>query len=157
MFPARTIFCLLISHLMTTASPGQFSDVSDQYGFGGGGKAAFGDFNNDGFVDFYTGSLWRNENGLKFENVDNSGIGSGEGIWGDYDNDGKRTCSLSQVQTLCTGTRGTRRLRRYLFLNCQPSIHEVQYGSISTMTACLICTWEDMKFGKRRYTRMSST
>ena len=89
MFPARTIFCLLISHLMTTASPGQFSDVSDQYGFGGGGKAAFGDFNNDGFVDLYTGSLWRNENGLKFVNVDNSGIGSGEGIWGDYDNDGK--------------------------------------------------------------------
>ena len=53
------------------------------------GKAAFGDFNNDGFVDLYSGQLWENQNGKKFKLVEDSGVGGGEGIWGDFDNDGK--------------------------------------------------------------------
>ncbi|MEC9093818.1 MAG: CRTAC1 family protein [Planctomycetota bacterium] len=66
----------------------QFKDVSEETGFSGGGKAAFGDFNNDGWVDLYTGQLWKNEQGKKFVPVADSGVSGGEGIWGDFDNDG---------------------------------------------------------------------
>ena len=67
---------------------GQFEDASEKLGFKGGGKAAFGDFNNDGFVDLYSGQLWQNQKGKQFKLVENSGVGGGEGIWGDFDNDG---------------------------------------------------------------------
>jgi hypothetical protein len=85
-----TLFCLFCSFhtALTTPSFGQFTDASDELGFGGGGKAAFGDYNHDGFVDLYTGKLWRNEHGKRFIEVTDSGIEGGEGIWGDYDNDG---------------------------------------------------------------------
>ncbi|MDG2470936.1 MAG: CRTAC1 family protein [Pirellulaceae bacterium] len=67
---------------------GQFRDASEAWGFSGGGKAAFADFDNDGWVDVYSGELWRNEGGKKFSKVADSGLTGGEGIWGDYDNDG---------------------------------------------------------------------
>ena len=88
MLRSNLIFCFLLQLALTTSSFGQFTDASGELGFGGGGKAAFGDYNNDGFVDLYTGKLWRNENGKKFVDVTDSGVGGGEGIWGDYDNDG---------------------------------------------------------------------
>ncbi len=84
----KPILCFIFNLALTTFSFGQFTDTSGELGFGGGGKAAFGDYNNDGFVDLYTGKLWRNENGKRFTNVTDSGIGDGEGIWGDYNNDG---------------------------------------------------------------------
>lgn len=73
---------------VTTDSYGQFTDASGELGFSGGSKAAFGDYNNDGYVDLYSGKLWRNENGQRFVEVTDSGIEGGEGTWGDYDNDG---------------------------------------------------------------------
>lgn len=79
--------CLLIVVTVVPAF-GQFKDVSAEMGFSGGGKAAFGDFNNDGFVDLFSGQLWKNEGGKKFVLVADSGIRGGEGIWGDFDNDG---------------------------------------------------------------------
>ena len=90
MIRKATLFCLFCSlhTALTTPSFGQFTDASDELGFGGGGKAAFGDYNHDGFVDLYTGKLWRNEHGKRFIEVTDSGIEGGEGIWGDYDNDG---------------------------------------------------------------------
>ena len=51
-----------------------------------GGKAAWGDFDNDGFVDLFAGGVvWRNEGGKAFTKLAELG---GEGIAGDYDNDG---------------------------------------------------------------------
>ena len=88
MLRSNLIFCSLLQLVLTTSLFGQFTDASGELGFGGGGKAAFGDYNNDGFVDLYTGKLWKNENGKKFVDVTDSGVGGGEGIWGDYDNDG---------------------------------------------------------------------
>ena len=73
---------------VTLTARGQFRDVSTDTGFSGGGKAAFGDYNNDGFVDVYTGKLWRNEKGEKYIHAEMAGVGGGEGIWGDYNNDG---------------------------------------------------------------------
>ena len=88
MLYTRTTLCFFFALAVTTASYGQFTDASGELGFSGGSKAAFGDYNNDGFVDLYTGKLWRNENGKKFVEVTDSGVGGGEAIWGDYDNDG---------------------------------------------------------------------
>ena len=52
-----------------------------------GGKVAWGDFNNDGFVDFNAlGSVFRNVRGKRFGLVANTGVNRG-GIWGDFDND----------------------------------------------------------------------
>ena len=68
----------------------QFQDVTEQVGLKGlsGGVAAWGDFDNDGWVDLYTdGQLWRNEQGKRFSPVKDLPRG-GAAIWGDFDNDG---------------------------------------------------------------------
>ena len=81
-----------LCHVILWFSPlllfAQFNDSTEEMGFSGSGKAAFGDFDNDGFVDLYAGKLWRNVDGKRFVPVDDSGVSGGEGIWGDYDNDG---------------------------------------------------------------------
>ncbi len=83
---------MIIVCILTFAAPGivlaePFEDVTDTVipGFGGG-KAAWGDFDGDGWVDVYAGELWRNEDGAKFTPVE--GPFGGEGVWGDYDLDG---------------------------------------------------------------------
>jgi len=51
----------------------------------GDGKAAWGDFNNDGFVDLLAGEkLWRNNGGAGFAALP----GYGSAVWGDFNNDG---------------------------------------------------------------------
>ena len=71
-----------------TASP--FQDVTDEIGLAGvgGGYAAWGDYNRDGWVDLSVdGQLWRNENGKRFIRVEGVAF-AGSGVWGDVDNDG---------------------------------------------------------------------
>ena len=70
----------------------RFEDVTKVVGLTGlaGSQAAWGDFNNDGWVDLYvSGQLWRNEAGKRFVRVEGQPLG-GVGLWGDYDNDGLR-------------------------------------------------------------------
>jgi len=67
-----------------------FEDVTDSVGLTGMSnfQAAWGDYNNDGWVDLYTsGELWRNDGGTHFTRVEGTTF-SGPGIWGDFDNDG---------------------------------------------------------------------
>ncbi len=69
-------------------------------------KAAWGDYDNDGYVDLYAGyTLYRNDNGNGFTAVNDAF--SGSGIWGDYDNDGKL-----DLFTYTTGSEVTLRLYR---------------------------------------------
>jgi hypothetical protein len=65
-----------------------FVDVTEAMGLKGnnGGVAAWGDFDNDGWVDLCIGGeIWRNEEGKRFTKVGRVG---GPAIWGDFDNDG---------------------------------------------------------------------
>jgi hypothetical protein len=67
-----------------------FLDVTEKSGLKGmsGGVAAWGDFDNDGWTDLYTGGkLWHNEHGRRFSRVPDVPL-QGPGIWGDFDNDG---------------------------------------------------------------------
>jgi len=67
-----------------------FEDVTAQMGLSiGGSQAAWGDFDNDGWVDlFESAKVWRNEQGKKFTVAVELPSGSWGGLWGDYDNDG---------------------------------------------------------------------
>ena len=65
-----------------------FVDVTEAVGLKGnnGGVAAWGDFDNDGWVDVCIGGeVWRNEAGKHFQRVARL---AGPCIWGDFDNDG---------------------------------------------------------------------
>ena len=59
-----------------------------------GFRVAWGDYNDDGYVDFLNGNtVWRNEGpdatgDYSFTSVFGLGGDGLEGIWGDYDNDG---------------------------------------------------------------------
>ena len=79
-------FCVVLTQ---SVFADQFQDVTEQVGLKGlsGGVAAWGDFDNDGWVDLYTdGQLWRNEQGKRFSPVKDLPRG-GAAIWGDFDND----------------------------------------------------------------------
>lgn len=84
---------LLIALSIQCVAAGQdalkpFVDVTETLGLKAGnqGVAAWGDFDNDGWVDVCIGGdVWRNEGGKRFHHVGRVG---GPGVWGDYDNDG---------------------------------------------------------------------
>jgi hypothetical protein len=80
---------LSVLTIITPTAVAGFRDASEQFGFSAGGKAAFVDYDSDGWVDLYAGGkLFRNEKGKRFVAVADAGVSGGEGIWGDYDNDG---------------------------------------------------------------------
>ena len=87
--PRRTMALVLCICSLARFAPAQtFEDVAESVGLGklGGGEVAWGDFDKDGWVDLYSGALWRNQDGKKFAKV--KGPFGGAGVWGDYDNDG---------------------------------------------------------------------
>ena len=71
------------------AAPIVFENANESLGISGmsAGNAAWGDYNNDGWVDVTDGgNLWRNEGGRKFVKVQRAG--PTDGSWIDFDNDG---------------------------------------------------------------------
>ncbi|MCH2115712.1 MAG: CRTAC1 family protein [Pirellulales bacterium] len=84
-----------------------FSDVTAKVGIDqpSDGEVAWGDFDNDGWVDFYDGRLWRNEQGKKFSQVE--GPFGGPGVWGDYNNDGFLDLYLYSEHKLLRGGGAT--------------------------------------------------
>jgi hypothetical protein len=83
-------FGFWLSVLSSLAAVEPFEDVTDKIGLKGlsGSVSAWGDFDNDGWVDLYAGGqLWRNEQGKCFTRVENTPL-AGAGVWGDFDNDG---------------------------------------------------------------------
>jgi len=109
---SRQLFTLWLASVV--ALPGgaalgiePFADVTEEVGIHtpSGGEAAWGDYDNDGWVDFYDGRLWRNEGGKKFSEVD--GPFSGPGIWGDFNNDGFLDLYLYASHLLLRNDSGT--------------------------------------------------
>lgn len=75
-----------------TAPRARFADATEALGLRGlsGSKAAWGDFDGDGWPDLYAaGQLWRNAAGKRFERIETAKL-RGAGVWGDFDNDGRR-------------------------------------------------------------------
>ncbi len=85
------LLALLSIAAVANAAP-WFEDVAQDSGLSGGGAAAWGDYDGDGWVDVYLGGiLYRNEGGERFVSVNEAaGLGKlrGAGTWGDCDNDG---------------------------------------------------------------------
>ena len=87
--PRKTALLVLATLLVTvTTAVAEFKDGNKQLGITPGGKAAFIDYNNDGWIDLFAGQLWKNEGGKKFVLAKDSKAPGGEVIWGDFDNDG---------------------------------------------------------------------
>ncbi|MSQ97365.1 MAG: CRTAC1 family protein [Gemmataceae bacterium] len=85
-----------------------FVDVTEAMGLKGmsGGEVAWGDFDNDGWVDLYVGGqVWRNEMGKKFVKVADL---PGSAIWGDFDNDGYLDLFCYQSGRLFRNIKGTK-------------------------------------------------
>jgi hypothetical protein len=85
-----------------------FEDATEAVKLSGvsGTAIAWGDFNNDGWVDLYDGvSLWRNESGKQFSKVPNQPM-KGSGIWGDFDNDGYLDLYCWDNSTLFRNNKG---------------------------------------------------
>ncbi|MEN6545418.1 MAG: CRTAC1 family protein [Armatimonadia bacterium] len=88
----RNIILLVILTALPVAAEPLFLDVTAQAGLSGGGHAAWGDYDGDGWVDVLIGAnLYRNEAGKRFVLVNEAAgltaTGDG-GVWGDCDNDG---------------------------------------------------------------------
>ncbi len=90
-FALTLIFCLqAFAWLGVEGFAATFQDQTSQFfpsGMGSSSQVAWGDFNNDGFVDVATGGvIYRNDGGTTFSLV--GGPSAGDAIWGDYNNDG---------------------------------------------------------------------
>ncbi len=108
---------LLVEPLAEPPATSYFAPVSD---ISPGNRVSFGDFDADGWDDFITTGprLFRNQGDGTFLDVtDASGLGalgvSGNGVWGDYDNDGcldlflfaeSMTASDALIHNECDGT-----------------------------------------------------
>ena len=87
--PRKTSLLVLATLLVTvTTAVAEFKAGNKQLGITPGGKAAFIDYNNAGWIDLFAGQLWKNEGGKKFVLAKDSKAPGGEVIWGDFDNDG---------------------------------------------------------------------
>ena len=88
--PLSTIaFALVLSFTAIHPVRGEFRDAGEAWGFSHDGKAAFADFNGDGWTDLFAGGrIFRNQEGRRFVDVTAESGAGGEGIWGDCDNDG---------------------------------------------------------------------
>ena len=70
----RVVAFVLAGGIAWTAAP-TFEDVTQKMGLDGlgGAAAAWGDYDNDGWVDLYVnGTLWHNEKGASFAPVKDS-------------------------------------------------------------------------------------
>jgi hypothetical protein len=90
--PATALLVVCGRHPASALEAGEeikpFIDVTEAMGLKGnnGGVAAWGDFDNDGWVDLCIGGeIWRNDKGKRFTKVARV---DGPAIWGDFDNDG---------------------------------------------------------------------
>ena len=92
---SRKMICLALAVFALALQPAviraaTFEDVTAEVGLTGltSQAAAWGDYNNDGWVDLYVnGQLWRNQGG-KFTRIQGMPLQGNGGLWGDYDNDG---------------------------------------------------------------------
>ena len=91
-----------------------FSDVTEEYGLEnvGAGRIAWGDYNNDDFVDMLLNGirLFKNEKGEKFTEVTQEAFpdtirGNG-GLWGDFDNDGDLDIVTKDPESIWLNEKG---------------------------------------------------
>jgi hypothetical protein len=74
--------------------------------------------------------------------VTDCGVAGGEVIWGDYDNDGNLELFTSTGSGALYKNRGDGKFDTVAFPELPTKTQEVQSGSTSTRTVCLICMSE---------------
>ena len=84
--------------------------TSNYFSLGAGqslaGNAAWGDYNNDGWVDLCAaGTIYRNRGGASFSRTASS-TGSDGYVWGDFNNDGWLDLFGSNNKTLLQNSKG---------------------------------------------------
>ena len=84
----------------TTLAEVTFENVSETMGAGGGGSAAWVDYDQDGWTDLQTDALYHNQGGMKFVKT---GPGNGGNSWCDFDNDGHLDYFESGGGQICFG------------------------------------------------------
>jgi len=117
-----------VTSLATLPAWGRYQNVTSQTGGGLPGKAAVGDFNNDGLADLYGGGRLLRNTGGSFVIDSAGGSLRGDGIWGDYDKDGFLDFFSYNIGRLWHNNAGTSFSTAQIFDNMPPNSRGASWG-----------------------------